>query len=91
MDSLVEMNGISREQVVSYVIEAVRAEIKGGPVVIQEDTTLQDLNGFDSLFIAGLLERIEDHFGVEMNPALILPETFETPLTIAEALVNSKK
>lgn len=76
-------------ELIVLVIEVVQAELHDTSVQIEETTSLQDLSSFDSLVVVGVLERLEGQLGVEMDPALILPETFATPRAIAEALMQS--
>lgn len=76
-------------ELIVLVIEVVQAELHDTGVQIEETTSLQDLSSFDSLVVVGVLERLEGQLGVEMDPALILPETFATPRAIAEALMQS--
>ncbi|HEY0604759.1 MAG TPA: acyl carrier protein [Herpetosiphonaceae bacterium] len=76
-------------ELIALVIDVVQAEINDPSVQIEEMTPLQDMSSFDSLVVVGVLERLEQQLGVEMDPALILPETFATPRAIAEALMQS--
>ncbi len=76
-------------ELVALVIDVVQTELHDATVQIEETTPLQDLSSFDSLVVVGVLERLEQQLGVEMDPALILPETFATPRSIAEALMQS--
>jgi acyl carrier protein len=86
-----EMHGVfDQTTALDCVLDVLRARFSTG-VMVAANTSLMDLNGFDSLFIAGLIEQLEDRLGVDMDPALILPETFETPATLADALVKSQK
>jgi acyl carrier protein len=80
----------TRETYLPLVIAAVQAVLHDATVPIQATTSLHDLKGFDSLAIVGLIERLEDQLGIELDPALILPETFENPATLAEALLQSQ-
>jgi len=80
----------TRETYVRLVIAAVQAVLQDTTVPIQATTALQDLKGFDSLAIVSLIERLEDQLGIELDPTLILPETFENPSTLAEALLQSQ-
>lgn len=82
---------MQRQQLVLMVIEAVRAALKDPAVVVEEATALQDLRGFDSLAVVDIIERLERQSGIEIDPALILPETFESPRTIADALIESRQ
>lgn len=81
---------MQQEEMINLVVEAVRLEMQETTGAIVATTLLQELKGFDSLLVANLLERLESHLGFEMDPALILPETFVSPLTIAEALIQSQ-
>jgi acyl carrier protein len=76
-------------ELVALVIDVVQAELHDTTIQIEEMTPLQDLSSFDSLVVIGVLERLEQQLGVEMDPTLILPETFATPHSIAEALMQS--
>ena len=78
------------ETYIPLVIATVQAVLHDTTVPIHETTSLQDLKGFDSLAVVGLIERLEDQLGIELDPALILPETFANPSTIAEALLQSQ-
>ncbi len=59
--------------------------------MISATTALADLPGFDSLAIVGLLEQIEDQLHIAIDPALIVPETFASPATIAGVLIKSQR
>jgi acyl carrier protein len=82
---------MDQEEVIDYVIKAVRVALKEPALVIDRGTPLQDLKGFDSLAIVTILEELEDCLRVEIEPTLILPETFSTPTTLAEALMISQQ
>jgi acyl carrier protein len=79
------------QAIVPYVIEAVYTVLQDTSVVIHETTPLEDLKGFDSLAIVSILERLEDQLAIEMDPELILPETFENPRTLADAFMKSRR
>lgn len=81
---------MQQEEMVNLVVEAVCLAMQETTGAIVATTPLQELKGFDSLLVANLLERLESHLGFEMDPALILPETFVSPLTIAAALMQSQ-
>lgn len=81
---------MQRAEVVICVIEEVRATLNDDDLIINSSTPLQALKGFDSIAVVSLLERLEKRLEIEMNPALILPESFSTPLTLAEAFMNSE-
>ena len=79
-----------REELINHIIEAVQAELKNRTIVIVETTSLQDIKGFDSLVVVGLLDRLERQLNFEMDPALVLPETFASPRSIADAIMKSQ-
>lgn len=58
---------------------------------LTETTYLPGLKGFDSLFIANLLESLETVLQIEVEPTLLMPEAFETPRSVAELIVRSQK
>jgi acyl carrier protein len=78
-------------ELVPLVIDVVQAELNDPAIHVEATTSLQDLRGFDSLVVVGVLERLEQQLGIEMDPALILPETFATPGSIADALMQSQQ
>lgn len=84
---------MNRAAVVDTVIALTTSLLKASAteVEIVESTSLLDLKGFDSLFVANLLERVEDQVGAQMDPALMLPETFATPGALADAMIKSFK
>lgn len=63
------------------------ADVLGVPVAdVLAAGSLFDLPGFDSIAIVSVLERLEDHHGVEVPAAEIVPESFET-LTALRSLL----
>jgi acyl carrier protein len=80
-----------KDEMVATVIQAVQSEMQMPDASIEDATSLPDLKGFNSLIVASLLERLELQFDCEMDPALILPETFANPRAIAEAFAQSMK
>ncbi len=68
-----------------HVAELV-AELLRLPEPVPLEAELIDLDGFSSLFVAELVERLEEELGRELPPELIVPETFESPATLAAAL-----
>ncbi|KFZ82031.1 hypothetical protein ED92_17535 [Amycolatopsis sp. MJM2582] len=50
------------------------------------ERTLFDLPGFDSVAIVSALERLEDHWRVEVPADRIVPEAFETVDSLARLL-----
>jgi acyl-CoA synthetase (AMP-forming)/AMP-acid ligase II/acyl carrier protein len=55
---------------------------------VRPDTSLFDLAGFNSLAVAELVERLEEQIGMEIPPALLVPQTFETPATLSTAVAR---
>lgn len=82
---------MSQEELVLVVIDVVQATLNDSAVQVQATTALQDLSAFDSLVVVGVLERLEQQLNIEMEPGLILPETFATPRSIAAALMQSTR
>lgn len=80
-----------QETILDQVITVVQAKLQDDSLRIEATTSLQDLRSFDSLVVVSVLEALESDLGLEIDPALILPETFATPLTLADALVQSAK
>lgn len=74
--------------IIATVIEETQ-HVLAVDIPIEATTSLLDLAAFDSLSIVQLLERLECRFGVEMEPRLILPETFATPQVLADAFIQS--
>lgn len=68
-----------------HVLKVI-AEIVPSSSLLTETTYLPGLREFDSLMIVMILERLEETLGIEVEPTLILPESFETPGTISELL-----
>ena len=81
---------MNQAELIPLVIAALYAELRSATGEIEASTSLEDLKGFNSIAVVGVLERLERELGIEMDPALILPETFATPQTIAEALIQSR-
>ncbi|HET6285627.1 MAG TPA: acyl carrier protein [Amycolatopsis sp.] len=53
------------------------------PEDVLAERTLFDLPGFDSVAIVSVLERLEDHWRVEVAADRIVPESFETVDSLA--------
>lgn len=81
---------MNQDELTALVIAALHAELRNSSIAIEATTLLEDVKGFNSIAVVGVLERLEGEVGIEMDPALILPETFATPQTIAEALIQSQ-
>jgi acyl carrier protein len=52
---------------------------------VDAGASLLDLPGFDSLAIADVVERIEEETGVEYPSAVLVPETFASATSLAQA------
>jgi acyl carrier protein len=78
-------------ELTTLVIDALRVELRSSTIAIDATTPLEDIQGFNSIAVVGVLERLEREVGIEMDPTLILPETFATPQTIAEGLLQSRQ
>lgn len=68
-----------------HVAELV-AKLLHLPEPVPLDAELIELDGFSSLFVAELVERLEEELCRELPPELIVPETFESPAALAAAL-----
>ena len=82
---------MNQAELTRRVIDALHAELRSATIAIDATTPLEDIKGFNSIAVVGVLERLEREVGIEMDPALILPETFATPQTIAEGLLQSRQ
>ncbi len=80
----------AEETVLTKVIAAVRVALRDPAVYIEATTHLQDIHGFDSLFVATLIEEAEQSVGTELLAEFIVPETFLTPRTLASAFLDSE-
>ncbi|MEV4517025.1 acyl carrier protein [Dactylosporangium sp. NPDC049525] len=69
-----------------YVTEVVSGRL-GRPVA--PDEPLLDQPGFDSLAIAAVIDRIESDLGIELEPDLLVPETFTDLVSLAGAVQAS--
>lgn len=78
------------------VVEALRGHIltehlpDESPDVLTEQTPLFDAGILDSVAALTLIEFIEDHFGVALEPHELSLETFGTVATIA-SLIEEKR
>jgi len=68
-----------RRRVVGIVRESMADRLTG----VDETTELTTLRGFDSLTIVRIIERVEALLGREIDPAVIVPETFASAGTLA--------
>ncbi|MDR1265294.1 MAG: phosphopantetheine-binding protein [Propionibacteriaceae bacterium] len=50
------------------------------------DTLLRDLAGYNSLFIARLIDSVEDCFGVEIPAHMVVPQNFRSARSIADLI-----
>lgn len=61
----------------------------GGGVRVQAQTRLFELEGFTSLVVVDLVERLEERIGREIPAEAIEPETFSSPTAIVEAVATA--
>jgi acyl carrier protein len=68
-------------------VAALRAnlDLTSGDGPIPENARLVDL-GMDSVSMVALVMEIEDELGVRFPDELLMPETFETPATLWQAV-----
>lgn len=70
-------------------LEVVLETIRGLTVSrtsIGPETRLAELSNYNSLFLARLVEELEDRIGAELPVELIVPENFSCPRRIAAML-----
>ncbi|GAA0467642.1 hypothetical protein Ade02nite_88420 [Paractinoplanes deccanensis] len=77
---------MNRPDVTAY-LQRVITERLGRPVGMGD--TLLDQTGFDSLAIVAVIDRVETDLGLEMDPDLLVPETFTDLGTLTEAVCRS--
>ena len=63
-------------------------QIIGGGLKLAPDTELFELDGFTSLVVVDLTERLEYELGREIPAELIAPETFSSSSAIADAIAD---
>ncbi|MGN9910035.1 phosphopantetheine-binding protein [Phytohabitans sp. LJ34] len=80
------MNRGRPDDVAAYVAAVVSGRL-GRPV--SADEPLLDQPGFDSLAIVAVVDRIERELDLELEPELLVPETFTTAGTLAAAVEHS--
>ncbi len=76
------------DPLVAVVIACV-VRVLNRDVVIEADTALLELPAVDSVVIADLVLEAEAVLGVELDPRLVVPETFASPAVLAAALAAS--
>jgi acyl carrier protein len=77
---------MNRPDVTAY-LQRVVAERLGRPVGAGD--ALLDQPGFDSLAIVAVIDRVETDLGLELDPDLLVPETFTDLGTLTEAVCRS--
>jgi acyl carrier protein len=70
------------------VIEVLRSVIPGSPE-LDEGTELLGSGLVDSLSLVALVAGLEARFGIVLPPEVLVPETFETPVTVRAVVVES--
>jgi acyl carrier protein len=70
----------------ALILEELTAVL--GEPALDPATELLELRTFDSLAIVAVLERVEDRLGVEVDPRLVVPETFATPSSLAAVVAR---
>lgn len=80
------MNGPARDSSLTLVLGALR-HVLGAEPALDAGTDLFAVPGFDSLALAELVAELEDRIGGALDDALMTPDVFATPRTIARGLV----
>ena len=68
------------QTIMDVISESYRENVQLDPA-----TPLQELRGFDSLFLTDLIDRLEERLQRVLEPQFFVPETFENPMTIYQA------
>jgi len=74
---------------VTAFLQRVVAEQLGRPVAAEDP--LLDQPGFDSLAITAVIDRVETDLALELDPDLLVPETFTNLGTLTEAVCRSDR
>jgi acyl carrier protein len=85
------MTGQSDAQLVARVIATLAHIVRDPDVLFEPDTRLERVRGFDSHALYRLIAELETACGVELEPELIVPETFATPATVAAAFARQQR
>jgi acyl carrier protein len=83
------MTAPDREQLRRQVTETVAEVLLTPPAEVAAATSLFDLEGFDSLMVVAVLERLESGLGVEVDPDEIVPEAFDTVDALTEVIARA--
>ncbi|WP_316195234.1 MULTISPECIES: acyl carrier protein [unclassified Bradyrhizobium] len=70
---------------IALVIETLRQVLPHADQPLTGDTPLTAIWTYDSLSLYRMITELESVFNVELDAALIVPDTFATPATIARA------
>jgi acyl carrier protein len=70
----------------NQIVDTVAAVLAARPETVRRAGSLFDLDGFDSLSVVAILERLEDQLGVEVDPDAIVPEAFESVDTLTDLM-----
>lgn len=74
--------------IVHAVLDALTTELGLPAGTVEPHTRLFDLPGFSSGALARVLDEVECRAGLELPEDRMVPDTFETPKSFAEALVG---
>lgn len=73
---------VTAQEVRDWLRECVAAHVRHPGAQIQDDVPLSQY-GLDSVYVLGLCAEIEDHYGIEMDPALLWDHQCLGPLADA--------
>lgn len=83
------MTAPPREQLREQVAGTIADVLAVPPAEVTSATSLFDLEGFDSLMVVTVLERLESSLGVEVDADEIVPEAFDTVDALTDVLARA--
>jgi acyl carrier protein len=75
-------------QLVRHVVHVLRKVLRDPGRSLAADTALESEADFDSHALYRLIAELETALDAELDPELIVPQTFATPATIAKAFAG---
>ncbi|GAB3887352.1 hypothetical protein GCM10029964_053190 [Kibdelosporangium lantanae] len=86
---MTETRPIDDARLREHVSEVVATAVGTPVAVVAAVPSLFDLDGFDSLAIVAVLDRLERDLGVEVPPDRILPDAFSSLDTLCDLLSHA--
>jgi acyl carrier protein len=84
------MTGEPDPLILARVVASLRRILRDPDVSLEPDTRLERVRGFDSHALYQLIAELENECGVELEPEFVVPETFATPATVAQAFARPR-